>query len=82
MGCTLEPKYKIPVPPSMGQSVPSDRKEVRKMDRKLEYIPRDDVDDIAQNIIDFLRPKELPIWQVKEALSAAAKLAEWEALKW
>lgn len=60
---------------------PVDRREVRKMDRKLEYVANDEIDDIAQDIIDFLRPKELPIWQVKEALSAAAKLAEWEVLK-
>jgi len=48
---------------------------------KLEYEPKNEIIKIAREVIDFLRPKELPVWQVKEVLSSAAKLADWEKLK-
>lgn len=50
------------------------------MDR-LEYAPRSELEPIAQEVLDFLRPKELPIWQIKEILAEASRLAEWEKLK-
>lgn len=48
---------------------------------KLEYTPKEELSKAAQEVIDFLRPKELPVWQVKEVLREAIKLAEWEKLK-
>lgn len=48
---------------------------------KLEYTPKEELSKAAQGVIDFLRPKELPVWQVKEVLREAIKLAEWEKLK-
>lgn len=47
----------------------------------LEYEPKDVLDSTAQEVLDFLRPKELPIWQVKEVLMRASRLAEYEKLK-
>ena len=52
------------------------KSEVRKMESKKE-----DFEKIALEVLDFLRPKELPIWQVKEILVVAARLSEWQKLK-
>lgn len=52
-----------------------------KLGEQLTYVPKEKVDEIAKEVIDFLRPKELPIWQVKDALIRASKLVEWEKLK-
>ena len=48
---------------------------------KLEYEPKSELEDLAVEVLEFLRPKELPIWQVKEGLSTAMRLAEWQTLK-
>lgn len=52
------------------------KSEVRKMESK-----KGDFEKIALEVLDFLRPKELPIWQVKEILVVAARLSEWQKLK-
>lgn len=48
---------------------------------KLKYTPKSELDKVAAEVIDFLRPKELPVWQVKDVLSRAKELAEWQTLK-
>ena len=55
-------------------------KEVKGMDR-LTYVPKSELGPIAREVLDFLRPKELPIWQIKEILAEASRLADWEILK-
>ena len=49
--------------------------------KKLTYKPKTEEEKIAQEVIEFLRLKKLPIWQVKEVLAKASNLAEWEKLK-
>ena len=48
---------------------------------KMEYVPKSDLCNEARAVLNFLRPKELPIWQIKEILAEAARLSEWEPLK-
>lgn len=43
---------------------------------KFEFETKGALDDIAIEVLDFLRPKDLPIWQVKEVLARAARLAD------
>ena len=50
------------------------------MDR-LTYAPKSEMEVIAQEVLEFLRPKELPIWQIKDILNEAKRLADWEILK-
>lgn len=47
----------------------------------MTYAPKSELTPIAQEVLDLLRPKTLPIWQVKEILSEARRLADWEILK-
>jgi len=47
----------------------------------LTYKPKEELDGIAQEVLDFLRPKELPIWQVKEVFKRASRFAEYEKMK-
>lgn len=47
----------------------------------LTYEPKAEEEKIAKEVIEFLRPKELPLWQVKEVLAKASSIAEWEKLK-
>lgn len=47
----------------------------------LTYVPKTEEEKVAQEVIEFLRPKNLPVWQVKEILAKASNLAEWEKLK-
>lgn len=51
------------------------------MDELLTYVPRMEMEPIAREVLEFLRPKELPIWQIKEVLNEAKRLADWEVLK-
>ena len=48
---------------------------------KLTYALKSELTPIAQEVLDLLRPKALPIWQIKEILSEARRLADWEILK-
>lgn len=50
-------------------------------EKQLTYIPKTEEDIIAKEVIEFLRSKELPVWQVKTVLAKASDLAEWEKLK-
>lgn len=50
-------------------------------EEKLTYAPKTEEDRIAMEVLEFLRAKELPIWQVKEVLTKAKNLADWEKLK-
>lgn len=50
-------------------------------EKQLTYMPKTGEEKIAKEVIEFLRPKELPIWQVKMVLAKASNLAEWEKLK-
>ena len=59
------PEYSIPCPPK----------------KNAEYVSKSDIKDIAQGVVDSLRPQGLPIWQVKEILREAMKLVDWEKLK-
>lgn len=51
------------------------------MAEQLTYVPKTEEEKIAKEVIEFLRPKELPIWQIKEVLDKARNLAEWTKLK-
>lgn len=51
------------------------------MEDKLAYAPKSELTPIAQEVLDLLRSKELPVWQVREILSEARKLADWAILK-
>lgn len=51
------------------------------MAEQLTYVPKTEEEKIAREVIEFLRPKELPLWQVKEILAKASNMAEWEKLK-
>lgn len=51
------------------------------MEEQLKYVPKTEEEKIAREVIEFLRPKELPLWQVKEILAKASNMAEWEKLK-
>lgn len=51
------------------------------MEERLVYAPKTEMTPIAREVIEFLRPKELPIWQIKEVLNEAKRLADWEILK-
>lgn len=48
---------------------------------KLEYEPKGELDRAAKEVLDFLQPKELPIWQVKEILALASRFAEYTKMK-
>ena len=48
---------------------------------RLTYAPKSEMVPIAQEVLDLLRPKMLPIWQIKEILAEARRLADWEILK-
>lgn len=48
---------------------------------KLEYSPKGELLKVAEEVICLLTQKQLPVWQVKEVLSEAAKLAEWQVLR-
>ncbi len=50
-------------------------------DNPLPYVTKTEEDEIAQEIIDLLKTKSLPIWQVKDVLSKAKQLADWQTLK-
>lgn len=48
---------------------------------RYEYVTKGEIPEMAREVLDFLRSKELPIWQVKEVLKEAMRLADWEKLK-
>ena len=48
---------------------------------KLEYEPNSVLDGLAIEVLELLRPKGLPIWQIKEVLNKASERIEWETLK-
>lgn len=51
------------------------------MEERLTYAPKSEMEPIAREVLEFLRPKELPIWQIKEVLNEAKRLADWGILK-
>ena len=50
-------------------------------EKKLTYIPKTEEEKVAKEVIEFLRPKKLSVWQVKTVLAKAGDLVEWEKLK-
>lgn len=46
-----------------------------------ECATREELREIGQELLEFLRQKKLPIWQVKEILRRAGTLVDWEPLK-
>lgn len=48
---------------------------------RMEYAPKGELEDIARELLDFLRPKELPVWQVKEVLDCAKQYVDYTKLK-
>lgn len=48
---------------------------------QLTYAHKEEMDKIAQEVLEFLRPRHLPIWQVKDVMKRAIRLAEWEKMK-
>ena len=48
---------------------------------ETKQLTKQEAEKIAFEVLDFLKPRELPIWQVKEILATAIRLSEWEILK-
>lgn len=46
-----------------------------------ECATREELREIVQELLEFLRPKKMPIWQVKEVLRRAGTMVDWEPLK-
>lgn len=51
------------------------------MENLLTYEPKEELQKIAMEVLEFLRPRHLPIWQVKEVMTYAKEFAEWEKMK-
>lgn len=51
------------------------------MEKELTYAPKEELDEIAKEVIEFLRPKKLPIWKINKVLTIAKDLIEWEKMK-
>ncbi len=49
--------------------------------KKPDFLTKDELKVIAKEVLDSLRSKKLPIWQVKEVCRFAMELADWELLK-
>lgn len=47
----------------------------------MTYEPKEENAALAQEVLDLLRQKELPIWQAKEILNEAIRLTEWQTMK-
>lgn len=80
LGCTDIPQVQYI---RIGENLQVKEKEVREMtpEEQLTYIPKTEEEKIAKEVIEFLRHKKLPVWQVKTILSRASSLVEWEKLK-
>ena len=48
---------------------------------QLTYAPKEEMDKIAMEVLEFLRPRHLTVWQVKDVMKRAIRLAEWEKMK-
>lgn len=46
-----------------------------------ECATKEELREMAQELLEFLRPKKLAIWQVKEVLRRAENMVDWEPLK-
>lgn len=44
-------------------------------------IEKEDLKPIALEVLDLLRPRQLAVWQVKEVLAQASRLAEWTPME-
>lgn len=47
---------------------------------KSEHASKDELKEIARELLDTMRPRKLQIWQVKEALRFAIEMADREQL--
>ena len=47
---------------------------------KLEYEAKGELEKVALEILEFLKPRDLPIWQVKETLDIAKRFSEYQKL--
>lgn len=45
------------------------------------YQGDDELDTLAEKIIELLRPEQLPLWQAKDVLTRAKNMLDWEPLK-
>lgn len=48
---------------------------------KPEYASKEELKEIARELLEIMRPKKLPIWQVKETFQFAIEMADWEPMK-
>lgn len=45
------------------------------------FIEKEDLKPIAMEVLNMLAPMRLAVWQVKEVLAQASRLAEWTPMK-
>ena len=62
-----------------GKSTRKEENTMRTMGEEIKV--KEELESIAAEVLDALRPKHLQIWQVKETLRFAIRLADREQLK-
>ncbi len=48
---------------------------------KREHKSKEELEAIAKDVLSELKPRRLPVWQVKEVLRFALELAEWTIME-
>jgi len=48
---------------------------------ETKMLSKEELKPIALEVLNMLKPKQLPVWQVKEVLSYASRMAEWTPMK-
>ena len=48
---------------------------------KVKYLEKAELKSIAEEVMELLRPKRLPVWQIKEVLRYAMNLADWTIME-
>lgn len=48
---------------------------------KREHKSKEELEAIAEDVLSELKPRRLPVWQVKEVLRFALRLAEWTIME-
>lgn len=46
-----------------------------------EYRSKEELESMAKSVLNELKPKRLPVWQVKEVLRQAIRLADWTIME-
>ena len=60
----------------------TETKEVNAMPgEETKRLEKAELKSIAKEVMELLRPKRLPVWQVKEVLRYAMNLADWAIME-